>query len=73
MRLTSLATCLILAILPLLWLPALPALPFIQAIAVAGFLLALIRHNVAATVVSGCSSSPGERWPRKVRSGQCSI
>ena len=47
MRLTSLATCLILAILPLLWLPALPALPVIQAIAVAGFLLALIRHNVA--------------------------
>ncbi|WP_039029483.1 ComEC family protein [Leclercia adecarboxylata] len=47
MRLTALATCLILAILPLLWLPTLPALPVIQTIAIAGLLLALIRHDVA--------------------------
>ncbi len=47
MRLSALATCLILAILPLLWLPTLPALPLIQAMIVAGFLLALIRHTMA--------------------------
>ena len=47
MRLSALATCLILAILPLLWLPTLPALPLIQVMIVAGFLLALIRHTMA--------------------------
>ncbi|MEB6379085.1 ComEC family protein [Leclercia adecarboxylata] len=47
MRLTTLATSLILAILPLLWLPALPKLSLIQGMMIAGFLLALIRHNTA--------------------------
>jgi len=47
MCLSTLATCLILAILPLLWLPVLPALPVIQATIVAGVLLALIRHQIA--------------------------
>src|SRR5690606_33518637 len=47
MCLSALATCLILATLPLLWLPTLPALPVIQAMIIAGLLLAFIRHKIA--------------------------
>lgn len=47
MSLSALATCLILAILPLLWLPILPTLPVIQAIIFIGIVLALLRHNSA--------------------------
>lgn len=70
MCLSTLATCLILAILPLLWLPALPELTVLQAIIVVGVPLALIRHQIARYLgfwllffAWGGLAALGEVWP----------